>query len=66
MLRGFARGLRTVRLERQVNGGTWRPVQRVRPRADGWFRVTVKASRTASYRLANHVAAGAAVTVKAP
>jgi stage II sporulation protein D len=66
VLRGFARGLRKVRLERQVNGGTWTPVQRVRPRPNGWFRVTLKAGRTASYRLANHVAAGAAVTVKAP
>ena len=66
VLRGFARGLRKVRIERQVNGGTWKPLRRVRPRADGWFRVTVKAGRTASYRLANHVASGAAVTVKAP
>jgi hypothetical protein len=41
------------------------PVRRVRPRADGWFKVTLPAGRTASYRLANHVAAGAAVTVNA-
>jgi stage II sporulation protein D len=65
VLRGFVRGLRRVRLERQVNGGTWMPVRRVRPRADGWFKVTLPAGRTASYRLANHVAAGAAVTVNA-
>ena len=56
VLRGFVRGLRRVRLERQVNGGTWMPVRRVRPRADGWFKVTLPAGRTASYRLANHVA----------
>ena len=66
VLRGFARGFTKVRLERQVNGGTWTPVRRVHPRANGLFKVTLKAGRTASYRLANHVAAGAAVTVKAP
>jgi stage II sporulation protein D len=66
VLRGFHRGLRKVRLEQQVNGGTWTIVRRVRPRADGWFTVTVAPKRTTSYRLANHVAAGAAVTVKAP
>ena len=66
VLRGFLRGLRKVRLEQQVAGGTWTAVRRVHPRADGWFTVSVTPKRTTSYRLANHVAAGAAVTVKAP
>jgi stage II sporulation protein D len=66
VLRGFLRGLRKVRLEQQVNGGAWTAVRRVRPRADGWFTVTLAPKRTTSYRLANHVAAGAAITVKRP
>ena len=66
VLRGFLRGLRKVRLEQQVNGGAWTAVRRVRPRADGWFTVSVAPKRTTSYRLANHVAAGAAITVKRP
>ena len=34
VLRGFIRGLGKVRLERQVNGGTWQTVKRVRVRAE--------------------------------
>ena len=64
MLQGFVRGLRNVRLERQVNGGTWRPVARIRPQANGRFKVVVTPVRAASYRLATPVAAGAAVTLK--
>jgi stage II sporulation protein D len=66
VLHGFLRGLRKVRLEQQVAGGTWTTVRRVRPRANGWFTVKLAPKRTTSYRLANHVAAGAAITVKAP
>ena len=66
VLRGFLRGLRKVRLEQQVNGGAWTVVRRVRPRANGWFTVSVAPKQTTSYRLANHVAAGAAITVKKP
>ncbi len=43
-LRGFVRGLGKVRLERQVNGGTWTTVKRVRTRPDGRFTVTVTAA----------------------
>jgi stage II sporulation protein D len=64
-LRGFIRGLGKVRLEQQVNGGTWRTVRRVRPQANGRFTVTVTPRRTTSYRLATPGAAGAAITVKA-
>ena len=64
VLRGFVRGLVKVRLEQQVNGGTWTTVRRVRPRANGRFTVTVEPRRTTSYRLATRLAAGAAVTVK--
>jgi hypothetical protein len=65
LLRGFVRGLGGVRLEQQVNGGTWRTVARVRPRADGRFTVIVKARRTSAYRLATRAAAGAAIVLRA-
>ena len=64
-LRGFVRGLRKVRLEQQVNGGTWTTVKPVRPRSDGRFTVTVRPKRTTSYRLAAPSAAGGVVTVLA-
>ena len=62
-LSGFVRGLRRVRLEQQVNGGTWTRVRRVRPRADGRFTVSVRPLRTTSYRLATSDVAGATITV---
>ncbi|MEO5575026.1 MAG: SpoIID/LytB domain-containing protein [Gaiellaceae bacterium] len=64
-LRGFVRGLAKVRLEQQVNGGAWTTVKPVRTRPDGRFTVTVRLSRTTSYRLATPAAAGGAVTVRA-
>lgn len=64
VLRGFVRGFGKVRLEQQVNGGTWTTVKRIRRRPDGRFRVSVSPRRTTSYRLATPLAAGAAVTVK--
>jgi stage II sporulation protein D len=64
VLRGFIRGLGKVRLEQQVNGGTWRTVEPVRPQANGRFRITVKPTRTTSYRLATRAGAGGAITVK--
>jgi stage II sporulation protein D len=63
-LQGFVRGLTKVRLEQQVNGGTWTTVRPVRTRPDGRFTVTVNPARTTSYRLATASAAGGAVTVK--
>ena len=63
-LRGFVRGLTRVRLEQQVNGGTWQTVRPVRTRPNGRFTVTVSPRRTTSYRLATPKAAGGAVTVK--
>ncbi len=63
-LTGFVRGIRRVRLEQQVNGGTWRTVRRIVRRPDGRFTVSVRPHGTTSYRLASAVAAGAAVTVK--
>ena len=63
-LRGFVRGLGKVRLEQQVNGGTWTAVKPVRPRADGRFTVTVRPKRTTSYRLATPAGAGGSVTVE--
>jgi len=63
-LRGFVRGLGRVRLEQQVNGGTWTPVRPVRTRPDGRFTITVSPRRTTSYRLATPKVAGGAVTVK--
>jgi stage II sporulation protein D len=63
-LRGFVRGLRGIRLEQQVAGGTWRRVKAVKTRADGRFSVTVAPRRTTSYRLASAVGAGGAVTLK--
>ena len=64
-LTGFVRSVAKVSLEAQVNGGAWRPVQRIRPRANGRFTVTVRPTRTTSYRLATPSGAGAAVTVRA-
>ena len=64
VLRGFVRGLGKVRLEQQVNGGTWKTVRRIRTRPDGRFTVSVNPRRTTSYRLATPVGAGAAVTVR--
>jgi stage II sporulation protein D len=63
-LRGFVRGLRGIRLEQQVAGGTWQRLKPVRTRADGRFSVTVAPRRTTSYRLASAVGAGGAVTLK--
>ena len=65
VLKGFVRGLGKVRLEQQVNGGTWATVRRVRLRRDGRFTVTVAPRRATSYRLATPLGAGAAITVKA-
>ena len=64
-LSGFVRGLSKVRLEQQINGGTWTTVRRVKTRPDGRFTITVTPRRTTSYRLATRAAAGGAVTVKA-
>jgi stage II sporulation protein D len=65
LLQGFVRGLGKVRLEQQVNGGTWKTVRRVRVRPDGRFTVKVAPKRPTSYRLATALGAGGAVTVKA-
>ena len=62
-LGGFVRGLRRVRLEQQVNGGSWTVVRRVRPRADGRFTVSVRPRKPTSYRLATGQVAGATITV---
>ncbi|HUQ22402.1 MAG TPA: SpoIID/LytB domain-containing protein [Gaiellaceae bacterium] len=64
VLTGFVRGLVKVRLQQQVNGGTWKTVQRIRTRPNGRFKVSVSPRRTTSYRLAAPVGAGAVVTVK--
>lgn len=63
-LHGFVRGLGKVRLEQQVNGGTWTTVKPVKTRPDGRFTVTVRPRRTTSYRLATPTAAGGAVNVQ--
>ncbi len=63
-LTGFVRGLTKVRLEQQVNGGTWTTVRRIRTRPDGRFTVPVAPRATTSYRLASPVVAGGAVTVR--
>jgi stage II sporulation protein D len=63
-LKGFVRGAGKVRLEQQVNGGTWTTVRQVRRRPDGRFTIRVAPRRTTSYRLATRTAAGAAVTVR--
>jgi stage II sporulation protein D len=65
VLKGFVRGLGKVRLEQQVNGGTWRTVRRVHVRPDGRFTVKVAPKRATSYRLATPLGAGGAVTVNA-
>jgi stage II sporulation protein D len=65
VLNGFVRGLGKVRLQQQVNGGTWRTVRRVRLRPDGRFTVKVAPKRATSYRLATPLGAGGVVTVNA-
>jgi stage II sporulation protein D len=65
VLKGFVRGLGRVRLEKQVNGGTWTSVRRVRIRPDGRFTAKVAPKRATSYRLATPLGAGGAVTVNA-
>ena len=62
-LTGFVRGLTKVRLERQVNGGAWTTVRRIRTRPDGRFTTAVSPRRPTSYRLASPLVAGGAVTV---
>ena len=63
-LHGFVRGLRGVRLERQVAGGPWQVLQPVRTRPNGRFTVTVSPRRTTSYRLGSPSGSGAVVTLK--
>ena len=63
-LTGFVRGLTKVRLEQQVNGGSWELVKQIRTRPDGRFTVAVAPRTTTSYRLASPVVAGGAVTVR--
>ena len=65
VLKGFVRGLGKVRLQQQVNGGTWTTVRRVGLRPDGRFMVKVAPKRATSYRLATPLGAGGAVTVSA-
>jgi stage II sporulation protein D len=65
VLKGFVRGLGKVRLEQQMNGGTWTTVRRVRVRPDGRFTVKVAPKRVTSYRLATPLGAGGAITVNA-
>ncbi len=62
-LTGFVRGLTKVRLERQVNGGAWTTVRRIRTRPDGRFTTAVSPRRPTSYRLASPLVAGGAVSV---
>ena len=62
-LHGFVRGLVKVRLEQQVNGGTWTTVRPVRTRPNGRFTIPVEPKRRTSYRLASPEASGGAVTV---
>ena len=65
VLRGFVRGLGKVRLEQQVNGGTWQTVEAGPARGRTGASPSRSAlRRTTSYRLATPVAAGAAVTVR--
>ena len=56
VLRGFVRGLGKVRLEQQVNGGTWKTIRRIGVRPDGRFTAAVSPRRTTSYRLATPAA----------
>ena len=62
-LRGFVRGLTRVRLEQQVNGGTWRTVRRVRTHPNGRFTVTVTPAADDELPARDAEAAGGAVTV---
>jgi hypothetical protein len=54
-----------VWLDQRVGAGPWRPVQRLRPVANGRFTATVSPRRATTYRLRTGSGAGAAVTVRA-
>ncbi len=62
-LTGFARGLTGIRLERAIAGGGWQPVRRLRLAQTGRFRTVVRPEEPTRYRIVNHIAAGAPVSV---
>ena len=64
VLRGFVRGLGKVRLEQQVNGGTWTTVERVRVRPNGRFTVLGEAAADDELPARDARRGGAAVTVR--
>jgi SpoIID/LytB domain protein len=62
-LSGFARGLGRLRLERAVGAGPWEKVRDVRLAPDGRFRTVVRPEVPTRYRVANHIAVGAPISV---
>jgi hypothetical protein len=62
-LPGIARGLAGVTLEQQAPGEAWKPLAKVKPRADGAFAVAVKPTATTLYRLAYGTARSTPVRV---
>lgn len=63
---GVARDVATPLLEKLGAEGTWLPVVKLRPRADGTFVATVRPKLTTTYRLSSEGAVGPALTVTVP
>jgi stage II sporulation protein D len=61
---GVARDVEGAVIERRGSGGTWSPVAKLVPAADGRFTAAVKPSATSTYRLTAVGVGGLAVTVK--
>jgi stage II sporulation protein D len=62
-LTGFVRGLGGIRLERAIGARPWEKVRDVRIAPNGRFRTVVRPYGPTRYRLANHIAEGAAITI---
>jgi SpoIID/LytB domain protein len=61
-LSGVAQGVPGAVIQRQLPGGAWAQVARVRPKADGSFTAIVHRAPAASYRIAVDQVAGPAVS----
>ncbi len=63
-LNGRARNARSPSLEMRSPGGAWQKLRNVRPNSSGLFKVTLRPSATARYRLVAKDAVGAPVRIK--
>lgn len=61
---GQARNAKSPTLEMRLPGGTWQKIRDLSPNSSGLFKVTLKPTATAYYRLAAEDAIGAPVRIK--